>query len=241
MFKKKNKHVVEQEEVEQEIIEVTSKDISETLIKSDNEKEVKQDKPSKFFSFKKEEPEEKKISKKVKEVTLQETPKEDFIWANSPEYEEQLAKENKKKKKRKKSKKEEVEDVEEVKVPQNKEEKKELSTYFEASKDNSKKSKRKDKHHKKDIKKGKKTKKQSKKDKLEEDVKNQKLFRYEKKKYTKVEDFITFLNEHYLDIDKISGEVLDNENFFGWISKNSGVFNQSLKEYKEIKAKIENK
>ena len=27
----------------------------------------------------------------------------------------------------------------------------------------------------------------------------------------------------------------------GWINKNSGVFNQSLKEYKEIKAKIENK
>jgi len=245
MFKKKNKHVVEQEEVEQEIIEVTSKDISETLIKSDNEKEVKQDKPSKFFSFKKEEPEDEKLPKEEQEVVLQEIPKEDFIWANSPEHEEQLAKENKKKKKRKKSKKEEVEDVEEVKVPQNKEEKKELSTYFDANKDNSKKSNRKDKHAKINTEAGKKQKKQSKRqskrDQLEEDVKNKKLFRYDNKKYIKVEDFITFLNQHYLDIEKISEEVLDNENFFGWINKNSGVFNQSLKEYKEIKAKIENK
>ncbi len=67
------------------------------------------------------------------------------------------------------------------------------------------------------------------------------MFRYNNKKYTKVEDFITYLNEHYLDIEKISEEVLDDENFFGWINKNSGMFNQSLKEYKEIKVKIENK
>ena len=87
----------------------------------------------------------------------------------------------------------------------------------------------------------KKSRRKSKKEQLEQQIKDQKLFRYNNKKYTKVEDFITYLNAHYLDIDVIAREVLDDENFFGWVNKNSGVFQQSLKEFKEIKEKIENK
>jgi|LGOV01.1.fsa_nt_gb hypothetical protein len=242
MFKKKNKKQNETEAIEKsktpEVIEVTSKDISEAINKSDIAKKVKQDKPSKFFNFNKEEDEEVKQKDEIREENLIVEHKEEFTWATSPEYEEKLAKENKKKKRRKKIKTEESKITEEIGKT---EEKKELNTYFEADKEKSKKLNRKERKNKSSDNSDKISKRKSRKEKLQEDIKNQKLFRYNNKKYTKVEDFITYLNEHYLDIEKISEEVLDDENFFGWINKNSGMFNQSLKEYKEIKVKIENK
>lgn len=113
--------------------------------------------------------------------------------------------------------------------------KKELSTFFEKSKkDNS------------DIKESKaKEKRKSKRQKSKEDefskLKDHKVFVFRNKKYTNVEDFITFLDGHYLEIDKISQEVLDDENFHAWLSKKSGVFDDSIKLFKEIKEKIEKK
>ena len=93
----------------------------------------------------------------------------------------------------------------------------------------------------KEDKKSKKSKKPSKRDRNYQDVKDQRVYRYRNKRYTKIEDFVQFLHDNYLDIEEISREVLDDENFFGWVSKKSGVFDVSLKEFKEIKAKIEDK
>ena len=111
--------------------------------------------------------------------------------------------------------------------------KKDLNTFFEKDKKQTKKLKTKDKKPKKQSKRAKK------KEKMLQDVKDRKLFKYGKKKYTKVEDFVRYLNEHYLDMDVIAKEVLDDEYFYGWVSKNSGIFEQSLKEFKQIKEKIE--
>ena len=71
------------------------------------------------------------------------------------------------------------------------------------------------------------------------DLEDKQIFKYEKKKYIKVEDFIKYLNEHYKDIDKIAKIVLDDEDFYGWVSEKSGVFHESLQKFKEIKENIE--
>lgn len=240
MFRKKHKK--EQEELEEleveeieetDVIEITSRDISEALHKSDRE-----EKSTNFFNFRKKEPKIEVEELPKEEPQVVEVRQPEYTWANSPEYEEKLSKMLKKKKRGRKSKDIEPEVEEE---PNSTEEKKELSTYFEADKSKSKKLKRKDRKSKAEEDSDKTSKRKSRKEKLQEDIKNQKIFKYNNKKYTKVEDFITYLNEHYLDIEQISEEVLDDENFFGWINKNSGMFNQSLKQYKEIKAKIENK
>ncbi len=108
---------------------------------------------------------------------------------------------------------------------------KDLNEYFEESKSK--------KELKKDKKKQKKSKRQKKKDKDLQDIKDRKMFKFNGKKYTKVEDFIVYLNEHFLDIDEIAKEILEDENFYGWVSKNSGIFEDSLKEFKKIKEIIE--
>ncbi len=104
--------------------------------------------------------------------------------------------------------------------------KKDLAEYFEEGRKKNKKIKVK----KEKIKK--KSKRQLKKAREFADIKDRRIFRYENKKYNKVEDFIMYLNNHYLDIEKIALEVLDDENFYGWISKRSGVFDESLKKFK---------
>lgn len=109
---------------------------------------------------------------------------------------------------------------------------KDLSLYFEASKkDNSKII----------IKEEKKSKRQQIKEEELLGIKNQKIFVFRNKKYTEVEDFIEYLNNHYQEIDKISKEVLDDEKFYTWLSKNSDVFDDSIKQFKDIKEKIEKK
>jgi len=120
-----------------------------------------------------------------------------------------------------------------------KEEKVDINTFFEASK-SSNKLKRRDrkKYSKKELKR---RKKRLKSPRTSEDIKDQKVFKFRKKKYSNVEDFIKYLNDHYLDIDDVANDVLSDENFFGWISKKSGRFDQSLKEFQEINAKIEKK
>ena len=65
------------------------------------------------------------------------------------------------------------------------------------------------------------------------------LYRIEKLKFTKVEDFIKHLNENYRDIDEIALSVLKDEKFHGWVSKRSGRFKDAFKEFMEIKEKIE--
>ena len=112
-------------------------------------------------------------------------------------------------------------------------EKKDLNKFFEEGKEKSKKLRKTEKKEKK------KSKRSKKKEHDLQDVKDRKIFRYRNKKYTKVEDFVKFLLDHYLDLDEIAAEVLDDENFYGWVSKRSGIFEQSLKEFKEMKEKIE--
>lgn len=77
--------------------------------------------------------------------------------------------------------------------------------------------------------------------KISDDIVNIKIFRYKKKKYKKVEDFISYLDDHYLDIDEIARDVLKNEAFFGWVGNQSGIFPNSLEEFKKIKSLIEEK
>ena len=132
---------------------------------------------------------------------------------------------------------EQIKDIhgsDEVVEEEDKLEQKDLSSFFDKDKNTSKKLKKKDKKPKKA------SKKKGRKARDLQDVKDRKVYKYKKKKYTKVEDFVKFVNDHYLDMDKIAKEVLDDENFYGWISKRSGVFEQSLKEFKQIKEKIEN-
>lgn len=116
-----------------------------------------------------------------------------------------------------------------------KKDKEELNKYFEKSKKDNSKIKEKTKKEKKTTKK--------KKDNETEfsNTMSKKAYVFRNKKYTKVEDFITYLNGHYLEIDKISQEVLDDEVFYGWLSRKSGVFDDSIKQFKEIKDKIEKK
>jgi len=145
----------------------------------------------------------------------------------------ELKKEKKEKPKKKLSKKERKE-LQKQEEKQEQEEKKDLGKFFEENKENNEKLKTTDKK-----KKGKKKKRTSKRERNLQAVKDQRVFKYDNKRYTKVEDFITYLNEHYLDIEEISRAVLDDENFYGWLSKKSGVLDVSLKEFKEIKEKIE--
>ena len=66
-------------------------------------------------------------------------------------------------------------------------------------------------------------------------------FRYKGKKFQKPEDFIKYLDAHYLDLEEIAFDLLNDKLFFTWIGKRSGLFPQSLKEFTKIKEKIENK
>lgn len=237
MFRKKKIQEEEVVEVIEELNEETIKPQKQSKVASKVNERVS---PLAFFEMSKKEDPETKTSKEPKEEVTQTEGDEvlsvvvgaddPWIWANTEEYEEKLEKESKKKRK-KRGKKEEV--VEET------EEKKNLSVFFEENKTKNKKLKIKDAKKVEDDKD--KPHRKSKRQQLEEDVKNQKVFRYDGKKYSKVEDFITYLNQHYLDIETIAAEILDDENFFGWVNKNSGRFAASLKEFKEIQAKIENK
>ena len=245
MFKKKQKVTKETAKTTEETIEVTSKDISETLNKFDQKKQSKtidRDSPSAFFNLGIDQ--EEKIYKEVKKQVTEPKLADGFQWANNPEYEAKLEKENKKKKRKKRGK--EVEEEPTVtEQAEETEEKKDIRTYFEENQKNNKKLRKGKKEEvieqPEESNKKKKKKRKSKKEKMLEDIKDQKLFRFNNKKFTKVEDFITYLNEHYLDIDDIAVEILEDENFFGWINKNSGKFQQSLQEFKELKKKIEKK
>jgi hypothetical protein len=286
MFRKKNKDSKQEPTVikKDEVIEVTSKDISKVLDQSD--KQASKPKtatpkpqgdrvsPSSFFSFEEvveEKPKAKEVLKEesstiekepikaknentnaiqeensviINEVSEVEFIEENWIWFDSEEAILKREKDRKKKKpKRGKKGQEEQEE------PQ---EKKDLNAYFREQRAKKQKLQPKTKppvtktqetnegEEEQTDKKSKKRKK-TKKDLLEEQIKDQKIYRYNNKKYTKVEDFITYLNAHYLDIEDIAREVLDDENFFGWVNKNSGMFQQSLKQFKEIKEKIEKK
>lgn len=185
------------------------------------------------------------------EVHDEETP-DRFIWANSEEWEEQQAKRQKKSKKRRsRNKTDETPELkadEQVESPQvmfpvveddeEEREKVDLNSFFDASRNKSRKLKRKEK---KRLSKKEQRRRKKRKDKKRtaDDIKDKNIFKFRKKKYAKVEDFIAYLNDHYLDIDEVAQLILDDENFFGWISKKSGMFNQSLNEFREIKSKIE--
>lgn len=112
-----------------------------------------------------------------------------------------------------------------------------LNEFFEASKEQKKLKRREKKQYsRKELKRRKKRQSRS---RVPDDIRDQKVFLFRKKRYKNVEDFIQYLNDHYLDIDDIAREVLADENFFGFVGKKSGVFPQSLQEFREIKKKIE--
>ncbi len=171
-----------------------------------------------------------------------------FYWYDNDEYKPTKADIKLKKRldkivedadrKSKKGKKVKQEHVEETKASdENNISPKDLRSFFSEGEEFKRKPNRKEK--KKLKKENKKQKRRSRKGREEEAIKDQKIFKFRKKKYNKVEDFISYLNDHYLDIDQVATEVLKDKNFFGWISKRSGVFDESLREFQEIKAKTE--
>lgn len=111
--------------------------------------------------------------------------------------------------------------------------KKELGEYFEEDKKKNKNLKVKKSKTKK------KSKRQLKREQEFVDINDRRIFRYKNKNYNKVEDFVKYLDNHYLDLDNIAQEIMNDENFFGWVSKKSDIFDESLKKFKEIKEKIE--
>ncbi len=127
-------------------------------------------------------------------------------------------------------------DIEEVKsIEKNRTNNKDISSYFEESK------KYNSMMQEKDNKEDKESKKQT---KIESECANTNIeyvYEFRNIKYTEVEGFIEYLNRHYQDIENISKEALSDEKLYDWISKKSNVFDDSLKQFKDIKEKIENK
>lgn len=184
------------------------------------------------------------------EKTENKTLKDSFVWANSSEVcdieqpKKKLSKKDLKKelKQAKKANKKITPEpikhvIPEIEKQPEEEKKVDLNSFFEASKTTNKLKRRdRKKYSKKELKR---RKKRASRTRTSEDIKDQKIYKFRKKKYIKVEDFISYLNDHYLDIDDVAHDVLADENFFGWISKKSGMFDYSLQQFKEILAKIE--
>ena len=66
------------------------------------------------------------------------------------------------------------------------------------------------------------------------DIKKRRAYKFKRKKYVKVEDFIKYLNGHYLDLDEIADKVLTDENFHGWLKKRSKRFDESIADFRDI-------
>lgn len=71
------------------------------------------------------------------------------------------------------------------------------------------------------------------------DAKEESYYKFGKRKFVKVEDFISFLTQNYFEIEDIAKLVLRDEKFHGWISKKSGIYSDAFQEFKDIKTKIE--
>lgn len=67
-----------------------------------------------------------------------------------------------------------------------------------------------------------------------DDIKKRRAYKFKRKKYTKVDSFIKYLNENYLDLDEIAETILNDENFHGWLKKKSKRFDESIDAYKDI-------
>ena len=52
--------------------------------------------------------------------------------------------------------------------------------------------------------------------------------------------FIEFLDNNYLDLDEIATNILNDENFHGWLKKRSKRFDESVDDFKDIIEKIGN-
>jgi len=111
--------------------------------------------------------------------------------------------------------------------------KKDINEYFKKGTKRNKKLKKASEKRKK------KSKKQLKMEQEFETIRDQKFYIFEKMKYRKIDNFIKYLDKHYKDIDQIAPKLLADEKFYEWISKRSGVFDESLEKFKKIKEKIE--
>ncbi|MCK5761309.1 MAG: hypothetical protein KAH16_00270 [Candidatus Izimaplasma sp.] len=227
MFKKKKKKQ-EQQFIEDEIV-VSMGDLAEAI---ENKKELENDNKTIEETKVKQEKIEVEQDEKSKDNVDELEEDEPFDLSventnnNSEDYEKEIL-----------TTRTELKEIEEmIEEEQGEDEekpKKDLGEYFEKDK----------KKNRKLIIKNKKVKEKSKKQLKRAAefaaIKDRKIFRYENKKYNKVEDFIKYLNAHYLDMDEIALDIMNDEKFYGWISKKSGVFEDSLKKFKEIKEKIE--
>ena len=128
----------------------------------------------------------------------------------------------------------EFEEVQDASVEKTKGEQKKFEEYFEQGRAEQSELEIKEKPKKKQ-KKPKKLRRKKQRDIEDfEDVKKRRAYKYKRKKYTKVVDFIKFLNENYLDLDEIADKVLGDENFHGWLKKRSKQFDESIEEFKDI-------
>lgn len=116
---------------------------------------------------------------------------------------------------------------------------KDLKTYFEKDKKKQKKLLQKEESIVKDKETPKLSRRARRKAGDFTDVKEENSYRFGKKKFTKVEDFISYCTQNYLEIDSIAKKVLKDEKFHGWVSRRSGVYKKAFQEFKEIRNKIE--
>lgn len=243
--------VVEEDDKEDELDQtVTLEPDDEDITEPEDRAETEEDNDEPSIPIPMEDPSPAQVEPLPADTT-EEEPSDHYIWATSEEWEEQQAKRKSKRTKRRSRKEDNstatpepqkvaapevmfpvVEDDEEER------DKVDLNSFFDASRNKSRKLKRKDK---KRLSKKEQRRRKKRKDKKRtaDDIKDKNVFKFRKKKYAKVEDFIAYLNDHYLDIDEVAQLILDDENFFGWISKKSGMFNQSLDAFRTIKSKIE--
>ncbi|MEC9484737.1 MAG: hypothetical protein UMR38_02530 [Candidatus Izemoplasma sp.] len=67
-------------------------------------------------------------------------------------------------------------------------------------------------------------------------------YRIKKKKFKSIDDIISYMNDHYLEIDNIAETLLEDSTFFGFLKKkNAHQYEESLALLNVLKEKIEKK
>lgn len=72
-------------------------------------------------------------------------------------------------------------------------------------------------------------------------VRNGTAYVFRASKYYTVEELIVFLDEHYLELDIIAKEILDDADFHKWLNEKSESFEESIYHFKELIEIIEKK
>jgi hypothetical protein len=75
----------------------------------------------------------------------------------------------------------------------------------------------------------------------EHDISERNLYKYKNIKFKEITDFIRYLDQHYLELDDIAKDVLNDPKFLGWLKQKSGFFDESIEEFKSLRSIIDQK